>query len=994
MERMIKLCRAAALLLLVGLVCGAIALASLRVHHMNKAHATARQLASEFGQLICDHSGDSREQIGEAATEWVRSRPEALQATLELEGDPVVVIPSPHWSSGDEQHHAAAELTVVRDGVPWGQLHIRVAPQVHSAISGVVTHPLLGGGIGACVLVVTWMALAMRTRGNASGFGGLWADARHRVAETMDFLAEGIVVLDPRGRIVFANRAFSDGVNIAPAVLTGQFIDALGFRPHNSSATTGDWCPWRDLIADPSTPVRGQVEWEYEGRKRAFNVSGRAILTRRRVRGIVLTFDDITILEQHRRDLEVARDAADRANQAKSVFLANMSHEIRTPINGVMGTLELLNRTPLKNRQRQFLHGARESASALLRLINDILDLSKLEAGKLELCEVDFDLEECALSALRVISPAAAAKGLELILTIAPGAATQLRGDPERLRQIFINLSANATKFTATGEVEVILAVERGDSRACVRVQVRDTGIGIPPDRLDRLFKSFSQVDSSTSRKFGGTGLGLAISKQLVEMMNGSIRVTSEVGVGSVFHFDITLPLAAAKVHDAAPSAEASAADRLFVLLEPCDRARAATLAGLDSAELRHVAMTTDEFFSGQIGTLADASELVAIIGAVTWTPEHTAVARRIHTERPAIRVLAMTLVEPDPDVEHALAADQLVQGWLRKPCGTRDLGRQLRTVLEHGEDQASETADLVIRPADAAGKRVLLAEDNPVGQMITTEFVEALGLCTVAVDRGDRALEVATHEQFDVILMDCHLPELDGFEVTRRIRAAESAGGRTPVKIIALTANAMQGDRERCLKAGMDDYVSKPVSRTELGRAIAHALGVQLVPPTATLPDTPMPETTSPTPAPSSQPAPLNVRELHSRCLRQPALVEQLLQLFQSTTDQDLVQLSTAITEHNKERTSEIAHSIAGCALQVGAAQLAALARQIENEAVAASDKDIERDLENLKTEFARCIEFLPQAGLPATSAASTPSGKSLDPAQEAKQHQSVAAR
>ncbi len=381
--------------------------------------------------------------------------------------------------------------------------------------------------------------------------------------------------------------------------------------------------------------------------------------------------------------LKAAEAAAVAASRAKSEFLANMSHEIRTPLNGVVGMLALLAGTPLTDPQRRYAAVADASAASLLTLINDILDFSKIEAGKLELEAVPFDLPGVVADAAAVLSARAQAKGLRLACDVDPGLARRRVGAGDRVRQVLVNLLGNAVKFTDAGSVTLAVTADDGDGDR-VRFAVTDTGVGIPPDRLHRLFQTFSQVDASTTRKYGGTGLGLAISRQLAGLMGGTVGVTSAVGRGSTFWFTARLP--------------------------------------------------------------ADA--------AAPTTPALAAVAG------PA--------------------------------------------------------------PAVTAGRRLLVAEDNDVNQMVVGELLRRLGYAADLVDDGRAAVAAVARGGYDLVLMDCQMPEMDGFEAAAAIRAAEAADGRGRLPVVALTANAIVGDRERCLSAGMDDYLSKPIDPQALAATLA----------------------------------------------------------------------------------------------------------------------------------------------------------------------------
>ncbi len=976
---LLRLAAAAGLIAVAG--AAALTVPQINRHRAMTGGKEAQRLAYDLGVRFSGARSLEMDAAAAAVRRWLADRPEAVRVTIETDGFGSRSFTSdggaPRDTTFDDAGHA--ELSLVQDGRQWGTLKVDVLkPRRHLLENiGLRQGELVWIGAGLAALLGV---SALRRPSRGRDMGGAWSEARHRVTQTLDFLGEGVAVLDGRGRIVFANTALREHLALGRRNLRGVEIDGLGWHAADGAAQDDEGpIPWLAALQRHGKPVRARAKWRHEAsdgrtREAIFNICARAITQGAQTIGVLVTFDDVTLIETQRAQLREARDAADRANQAKSAFLANMSHEIRTPINGVMGTLELLDATPLAKRQHRYVEAARDSAGALLHLINDILDLSKIEAGKLELERIEFGIDKCAESALRVVSPAASAKGVELILDAETAAGVIVRGDPDRLRQVLINLAANAIKFTAAGEVEVRVGVERReDHTAGIYVTVRDTGEGIPPDRLDRLFKSFSQVDASTARRFGGTGLGLAISKQLVELMHGSIGVASRPGDGSMFLFDVRLPLVRVESTMIDDGLDELLGGELAAV-ETNAAARAALQAAFDGAGpgvRGTVYASIDELLAAHDGPREEPAAV--LVGAVRWDEEATHAAERARRAFPDAQVLGLTVREPGPSEEQRLHG--LVDGWLRKPLGPRSLREQLVSALS-GEARAAQGGgeSLVLDPALASGKRVLIAEDNPVGQMVTTEYVEGLGLSCVVVGRGDLAVERVRAERFDVVLMDCHMPEMDGFEAAAALRQYAKDTGITLPKIIALTANAMSGDRERCIAAGMDDYVSKPVDRRTLAEAISRNLGIPLVSREARgglqTPATPVcasgagatPQgaemTSEPTP-PDAKP-PINVEELYLRCLNKRQLVNQMLELFETTTRDDLNKMQQALGVSDLPGLSRVAHGIAGCALQVGAAELAAIARGIEHAGADATPAQTEAQLNTLKGEFDRCIAFV----------------------------------
>ncbi len=680
-------------------------------------------------------------------------------------------------------------------------------------------------GISVFLFLIIALALLSRELSLRDQAENTITEQKELLQSILDSCSDAVIVADSSGAIILRNPvAVHDNAASPTTVLDEKYPQMRGlYKNDGKTLFKTDELPLaRALRGESANGLEMYMRPPDGGEPRWVLAAGGPLINKKdEKRGGVVFLRDITERKQLEHDLNDAKLVAQAANQAKSEFLANMSHEIRTPMNGIIGMTDLTLETELSQEQREFLGMVKSSADSLLLLLNDILDFSKIEAGKLDFETIDFRLRDSLDDMLKALALQAQKKGLELACSVLPDVPDGLRGDPTRFRQIMVNLLGNAIKFTSKGEV--LIQVETQDvteDEVVLHFAVGDTGVGIPLEKQQLIFEAFTQTDSSTTRKYGGTGLGLAISSRLVNHMGGRIWVESQPGRGSTFHFTTRFELQKLSSRTYAPLAAEALRGIPVLVVDDNPTNRRILQEMLLAWEMNPESAEGGSEALNILRTRADGNRVsfpLILVDAQMPEMDGFSTVKRIKQDARLANSAIIMLTSAGFRGDSASCRELGINGYLTKPVKRSDLLEAIKLVLgsKTGYEVSPSLVTLHSLRENRASLKILLAEDNRVNQVLAVRLLEKRGHEVTVAKNGLEALDSLKRQEFDLVLMDVQMPELDGFEATAAIRKDEMKSGKH-IPIIAMTAHAMAGDRERCLEAGMDDYITKPI-RPEL---------------------------------------------------------------------------------------------------------------------------------------------------------------------------------
>jgi PAS domain S-box-containing protein len=757
-----------------------------------------------------------------------------------------------------------------------------------------------------------------------------------------------IVALDSEDKVRTSNPAFETLFRYRHEDIIGRRIIDLVTTPEIRS----------EIDVNKERLLRGEINHVVTRRKRSdgtlVDVEAYSVPLRTGglITGALVLYQDVTARKQAEEALLQAKEEAEAANRAKSEFLANMSHEIRTPMNGIIGMTELAMGTDLTTEQREYLGMVKTSADSLLTLINDILDFSKIEAGKVDLDLVDFSFHQSLGETLRVLALRAQQKGLELAWRVGPGVPERVKGDMGRLRQVLVNLIGNAVKFTERGEVVVDVQKEAEDaSGVLLHFRVRDTGIGIPKDKLEMIFDAFTQADSSTTRQYGGTGLGLAITSRLVTVMGGRVWVDSEPGQGSTFHFTSRFGFADSQDRASEFSESENLQGLPVLVVDDNETNRLILVEILSGWRMRPEAVEGGKAALEALEQAHQQGRPFRLVISDMQMPEIDGCALSADIRKnPAFgKIPILLLSSSDQQGESARCRELFIDRYLIKPVQPSELLDAIITAFSKPQDVQGARPAPVRSPDTRTGfLKILLAEDNAVNRKLAMALLEKAGHTVITAENGQIALDVLERQTVDIVLMDVQMPVMDGLQAIGAIRAKE-LGNQTHLPIIALTAHAMKGDRERCLDAGADEYVTKPIRTAELLAAIDRLGGVASEP----IPAPPAPPTTP-------EARVLDAAGLLERVEGDRDLLEDLVRLFAQECPASMAAIRQAQEARDAPLLERLAHTLKGASANLGAHRVFASASELEARAHIADWKNTGEAVGNLDREVQRLLPEL----------------------------------